>query len=46
VQVGRTTIDFHRWLPRSWDIKSSLMSPKLYGLGVWITHDMWAGRGE
>lgn len=42
LQVGRTTIDFHQWLPRSWDIQHSLMNPKLYGIAVFITRDMWA----
>lgn len=42
IQIGRTSIFPHRWLPSSWEIESSLMNPKLYGFGVWITRDMWA----
>lgn len=41
LQVGRTTIIFHKWLPKRWEIYRSLMDPKLYGFGVWVTRSMW-----
>lgn len=44
IQFGRTTITPHRWLPANWEIYTSLMNPKLYGFGVWITRDLWAGQ--
>lgn len=40
VQIGRTTIT-PRWAhPASW-WEQSLMAPRLYGLGIWITYDAW-----
>lgn len=46
IQIGRTTITPHRWLPVNWEIQTSLMAPNLYGLGVWITRDMWATQNK
>jgi hypothetical protein len=43
IQIGRTTITPRRCHPIYW-VEHSLMSPKLYGFGIWITRDMWAGR--
>lgn len=41
-QVGRTHV--HVCVrPFCWEIQTSLMAPKLYGLGLWITRDRWAG---
>ena len=41
IQIGRTSIVLHRWLPRNWEIETSLMNPKEYGFGVWVTRDLW-----
>lgn len=41
LQVGRTRIDFHRWLPMRWEVETSLMAPNLYGFGLWVTRDHW-----
>lgn len=43
IQVGRTTIT-PRWEHPEFWFSRSLMAPKLYGLGFYITHDLWANR--
>lgn len=42
VQVGRTHWSVRLW-PWAWEWEQSLMAPRLYGLGFWITRDRWAG---
>jgi hypothetical protein len=40
VQIGRTTITPRRCHPARW-WEQSLMAPRLYGFGIWITYDAW-----
>lgn len=40
IQIGRTTITPHWSHPGYW-FETSLMNPKLYGFGIWITRDPW-----
>jgi hypothetical protein len=43
IQIGRTSIT-PRWSHPVYWVETSLMNPKEYGFGIWITHDLWAGR--
>lgn len=49
IQIGRTTISVRprfrlRWPVEITEWQTSLMNPKLYGFGIWITRDLWAGQ--
>jgi hypothetical protein len=41
IQIGRTTIEPSLSWPRDWHITSSIMNPKLFGVGIWLTKDLW-----
>lgn len=41
IQIGRTSIIPRLEHPVCW-FEKSLMNPKEYGFGIWITRDLWA----
>ena len=38
VQVGRTHLYVRTW-PFFWEVQTSLMAPREFGFGAWITKD-------